>query len=494
VATNEQTPGRSRRIAIIGAGPGGIAAGIRLRQAGYEDFVMIEKSAGVGGTWYNTRYPGLACDVKIRLYSFSFEPNNEWSRAYAAQPEILEYMDRVVTKYGLRPHLKLGSKVTSAHWDEANAKWRLVTDDGEDITVDVVIAAQGMFNDLNWPDLEGLHDFAGTLFHASRWREDHALAGERVAVIGTAASAVQFIPRIAPEVGKLLVYQRSAPWVAPKVDVEYDQFDHAALGGDQFALEAARDEIFEELEGRITFSNPEILAAATAAGLKNLETVNDPELREKLTPHVPFGCLRPLMSNEYYPTFNRDNVELVTESIERIVPEGIITSDGTLREVDTIICATGYHVRRYLSAIDVTGRDGLSLNDAWKEGAQAYLGIMTAGFPNLFQLYGPNTNNGSILFMIETQVDFIVKRIEMMDREGLAWIDVRGDVMEQFNTDLQDDLGKVGVWQAGCSNYYRTETGRIVTQWPHTMREYEARCRAVDDGQFDTDRRTPVNA
>jgi cyclohexanone monooxygenase len=477
-------PARSRRIAIIGAGPGGIAAGIRLKNAGYEDFVMIEKSAGVGGTWYNTRYPGLACDVKVRLYSYTFEPSTEWTRSYATQPEILQYMDRVATKYGLRPHLKLGTKVTSATWDEANAKWRLRTDDDEDITVDIVIAAQGMFNDLNWPDIEGLHDFAGTLFHASRWREDHSLAGERVAVIGTAASSVQFIPKIAPEVGQLHVYQRSAPWVAPKAEEFWDEADRAEIA-EPFALDTARDEIFEELEGRITFADPEILAAATAAGLKNLENVNDPALREKMTPHVPFGCLRPLISNEYYPTFNRDNVELVTEPIQRIVPEGIITADGTLREVDTIISATGYHVRRYLSAIEVTGRDGLSLNDAWAEGAQAYLGIMTAGFPNLFMMYGPNTNNGSILFMLETQADFIIDQLELLDRDGLRSIDIRRDVMDGFNADLQEDLGKVGVWQADCSNYYRTESGRIVTQWPHTMREYQARCQAVDDSRFE---------
>jgi len=295
---------------------------------------------------------------------------------------------------------------------------------------------------------------------------------------------VQFIPKIAPEVSQLVVYQRSAPWVAPKVEEFWDDADRAAIS-EPFALQAARDEIFDELEGRITFGDSKILAAATAAGLKNLENVEDPVLRAKMTPHVPFGCLRPLISNEYYPTFNRDNVVLVTEPIERVVAEGIITVDATLREVDTIITATGYHVRRYLSAIDVTGRDGLDLNDAWAEGAQAYLGIMTAGFPNLFMMYGPNTNNGSILFMLETQADFIVDKIELMDRDRLRSLDIRRDVMDHFNADLQEDLGKVGVWQADCSNYYRTESGRIVTQWPHTMREYQARCQAVDDSRFD---------
>ncbi|MCW2538512.1 MAG: NAD(P)/FAD-dependent oxidoreductase [Frankiales bacterium] len=494
MGANQQTSGRSRRIAIIGAGPGGMAAGIKLRAAGYEDFVIIEKSAGVGGTWYNTRYPGLTCDVKSRLYSFTFEPNPRWSRAYAAQPEILEYMDMVATKYGLRPHLRLGSKVTAAHWNEADACWRLTTDDEQELTVDVLIAAQGMFNELNWPEIEGLQDFEGTVFHASRWREDHELKGRKVAVIGSAASAVQFIPKIAPDVEQLYVYQRSAPWIAPKVDDAVDEAEQLALAQDPILTAQKRDEIYAELDGRITFSDPKLLAAATEAGLKNIESLQDQELREKFTPHVPFGCLRPLISNEYYPTFNQDHVELVTSGIERVAVNGIVSNDGTAREVDTIICATGYQVRKYLSAIKVTGRDGLALDDAWQHGPEAYLGIMTAGFPNLFMMYGPNTNNGSILFMLETQADFIVAQLRLMDRENLAWIDVRREVMDDYNEKLQDDLGQVEVWQASCSNYYRTPEGRIVTQWPHTMTEYEMRCQSVDDSRFETDRGILVDA
>lgn len=486
--------GRARRIAIIGGGPGGICAGIKLREAGYEDFVIIEKSAGVGGTWYNTRYPGLTCDVKSVLYSFTFEPNPHWTAAYAGQPEILDYMDRVTTKYGLRPHVKLGSKVTAAHWDDCASVWRLTTDDGGEITADVAIAAQGMFNELNWPDIDGLTDFAGTVFHASRWREDHDLTGERVAVIGSAASAVQFVPKIAGETGKLSVFQRSAPWIAPKEDANIDEQTRRKLERDPVAAKQIYDEIYDNLEGFITFSNTEALAAATEAGLKNIEALKDAALREKMTPHVPFGCLRPLISNEYYPTFNRENVELVTERIDHITPKGVVTDDGKLREVDTIICATGYQVRKYLAAIEVTGRGGLSLDEAWKEGAEAYLGIMTSNFPNLFMMYGPNTNNGSILYMLERQADFIVSQLKLMDREALAWIDVRRPVMDDYNDKLQHDLNQVGVWQASCSNYYRTESGRIVTQWPHTMAEYRKRCEVVDDSRFEMGRREPVTA
>lgn len=484
----------SRRIAIIGGGPGGICAGIKLKAAGYDDFIIIEKSAGVGGTWYNTRYPGLTCDVKSVLYSFSFEPNPHWTNAYAGQPEILEYMDNVATKYGLRPHLKLGSKVTGARWNEAEANWTLTTDDGVDMTADIVIAAQGMFNDLNWPDIPGLHDFKGVLFHASRWREDHDLTGERVAVIGNAASAVQFIPKIAPRTARLDVYQRSAPWIAPKEDVDIAPEERQRLASDPTAAERNYREIYESLESFITFSNKSALAAATEAGLKNIEAVNDVALREKMTPHVPFGCLRPLISNEYYPTFNNAHVELITDGIDHVTATGIVAKDGTLREVDTIICATGYQVRKYLSAIEVTGRGGLTIAEAWEDGAQAYLGVMTSGFPNLFMLYGPNTNNGSILVMLESQCDFIVSRLKMMDRENLAWIDVRREVMDAYNEALQADLDQVDVWRASCSNYYRTASGRIVTQWPHTMDEYRRRCEAADDSRFETQARETVSA
>ena len=482
------TDTHERRIGIIGAGPGGLCAGIKLKAAGYEDFVIVEKSAGVGGTWYNTRYPGLTCDVKSYIYDFTFETNPRWSGHYAGQPEILDYMDRVATKYGLRPHLKLNTKVTAAHWSDDTATWRLTTDAGEAIVVDVLVAAQGMFNELNWPDISGLQDFAGTLFHASRWREDHDLTGRRVAVIGTAAAAVQFIPEIAPKVEQLYVYQRSPNWVLPKEDPVVTDDDRERLASNRAAHEAMRREFHDALEGVITFSNPSLLEAATKAARANMGAVEDETLRETMLPHVPWGCLRPLMSNVYYPTFNLPHVELIAAPIDRITAEGVVSRDGKPRPVDTLICATGYKVRKYLTAIDVTGRGGLPLDEAWAGGAEAYLGLMTSGFPNLFMMYGPNTNNGSLLYMLERQADFIVAQLKLMDRERADRIDIRRDVQAAYNTALQADLDKVGVWQASCSNYYRTETGRIVTQWPHTMAEYRRRCEAVDDSRFELGR------
>jgi cyclohexanone monooxygenase len=483
---NSNTCGR--RIGIIGAGPGGICAGIKLKAAGYDDFIIIEKSAGVGGTWYNTRYPGLTCDVKSYIYDFTFEPNPYWSGHYAGQPEILDYMDRVATKYGLRPHLKLGAEVTAAHWNDAAATWRLTTDGGEVIVVDVLVAAQGMFNALNWPDIPGLDDFAGTVFHASRWREDHDLAGRRVAVIGTAAAAVQFVPEIAPRVEQLFVYQRSPNWVLPKEEPAVTDTDRERLAKDPVAYGALRREFHDALEGVITFSNPHLLEAATNAARANIDIVEDASLRRKMLPEVPWGCLRPLMSNKYYPTFNLPHVELVTGGISHVTADGVVSAGGVLRRVDTIICATGYKTRKYLTTVEVTGRGGLSMSEAWIDGPDAYLGLMTSGFPNLFMMYGPNTNNGSLLYMLERQADFIVARLQLMDREGAGWIEIRSEVQAAYNAELQVDLDKVGVWQASCSNYYRTESGRIVTQWPRTMAEYRKRCEAVDDGRFEMGR------
>lgn len=473
-----------RRIAIIGGGPGGLCAGVRLRAAGHEDFTIFEASGGVGGTWYNTRYPGLACDVQSHLYAFSFAPNPHWSRTYVTQPEICDYMGRVADTFGLRPHLRLNTKVTQAHWDEATAEWRLVTEAGAEARFDIVIAALGMFNDLAWPDIEGLQSFKGTMFHAARWNQDHALAGRRVAVIGSAASAVQFVPEIAPKVAQLYVHQRSAPWVSPKEDPVYDDAARERFAGNPAVVETIRRKLYRGIEAFIAFGE-EQLAQGAEAGLANLAAVKDDALRASLTPTAPFGCMRPLLTSDYYPAFNRDNVELVTSPIVRVAEDQVVTEDGAARPVDTLICATGYQVRKFLSAIEVTGRGGRRIAHDWRDGAEAYLGLMTTGYPNLFQMYGPNTNNGSITFMLECQAGFIVNHLALMDREALAWIDVKPDVQAGYNRQLQQELDRVTVWQAGCHNYYREPSGRNVTQWPHSMTAYQDACAGVDGRNFE---------
>jgi len=478
---------RGRTVGIIGAGPGGIATAVRMLEAGHDDVVLLEKASGVGGTWWHNRYPGLSCDIPSHLYSFSFAPKVDWLRPYGSRDEIHAYMEDVVDRFALRDRIQFDTEVRSATWDDERAVWRVETGKGEQLEFDVVVAGLGMFNELHWPEIPGLDSFAGTQFHSARWQWDHDLTGERVGVIGSAASAVQFIPEIAPVVGHLTVFQRAANWVLPKEDIPYteEQLEHFRAHPDDVA--ASRQAIFDRVAPLISFSSDEMLRLSTEAGLRNLEAVEDPELRRRLKPTGPYGCQRPLISNDYYPTFNRDNVELVTYPIERITPAGVVTGDGVEHEFDTLIVATGFQTTRFLSAIDVTGRDGAELDKAWAEGAHAYLGITTAGFPNLFMLYGPNTNNGSIIYMLECQAGYAVQAVDWMDREGIAWIDVKPEVETAYNEQMQHELDTVGVWAAGnCHNYYRGAGGYIVTQWPHSMSEYRRRTERIDRAAYVT--------
>jgi cation diffusion facilitator CzcD-associated flavoprotein CzcO len=483
---------RPRRIAIIGAGPGGICAAIKLRDAGFDDFVIFERAADVGGTWQNNTYPGLECDVQTHLYSFSFEVKKDWSRPYARQPEILEYVRSVVDKYELMPYIRLNTGIRGAYWDEECHLWRVITEHGDEYEFDIVISAVGLFNTLSIPDFEGLDAFAGTTFHSGKWNHDHDLRGRNVAVIGTAASCVQFLPEIAAEPEHLYVFQRTANWVLPKDDAPFTDEQVADFRDDPIAARQRRWMIWRRVEGAITYDNPDSLAAATELGLKNLESVDDPEVRAKLTPHVPYGSQRPLSSNLFYPTFNRDNVELVTDAIERFTPDAVITADGTARKIDTVIFATGYKTGKFCSSIDITGRNAVSLSEAWREGAQAYLGITTAGFPNLFMLYGPNTNNGSIIYMLECQVDYIVRHLQRLDHESITWMDVRRDVQQTYNEQIQADCNRVEVWQAISDSYYRGSSDIIVTQWPHTMTEYRRRTSIDDADAFEVYEGAPL--
>ncbi len=477
---------RGLRIAIIGAGPGGMCMGIRLAQAGFEDFLLLEKAGGVGGTWYHNRYPGCACDIPAHLYSFSFEIKRDWSRPYASQPEILAYMERLAEKYALLPHCRFGSGVRKASWDEGRSCWTLELEGGEAVEADVVVSAIGMFNDLSDPAIEGLDAFEGTRFHSARWNWDHDLSGETVGVIGSAASAVQFVPEIVKQAGLVHLFQRTANWVMPKEDDPYTEEQLAHFRAKPELADAIRDEIFRRVDGGMTFSDPVALAEMEAAVLKSLEVVRDPELRRKLRPQHPFGCKRPLISNDYYPAFNRPNLELVTDAITRVTKDSVVTADGRTRRVDTLILATGFSATKYLSAIDVRGRAGRRIDDAWNDGARAYLGITTAGFPNLFMLYGPNTNNGSILTMIESQVDYALRQIQRIASEDLAWIDVRPEPMERYNEEVQEAIARVEVWQADCNGYYRSPSGRIVTQWPWSMTAFRERTEKPDAEVYDS--------
>ena len=476
----------SPRIAIIGAGPSGLCMAIRLKQAGFEDLVLLEKAEGVGGTWFHNTYPGCAVDLPSSLYSFSFEPNPDWSRPYAPQPELKAYFERCALKYDVMPHCRFETAVERATWNDATATWTLHLAGGERVEAEIVVSALGMFNELNYPDIEGLDRFAGPRFHTAKWDWSVDLAGKRVGVIGSAASAVQIVPEIVKEAGQVHLFQRTANWVMPKPDEPYteEQLEHFRANPD--VVRALRQQEYETVDGGMTFDNPEALALLEEAGVGSLGVIEDAELRKKLIPDHPFGCKRPLLSNDYFPTFNRPNLELVTDAIERITPAGVVTADGREREVDVLVLATGFAATRYLSAIDVTGRDGLSIHDAWRDGATAHLGITTAGFPNLFMMYGPNTNNGSILTMIEYQAEHILQQALRLRDEGLAWVDVRPESMAAYNEDVQQAIAGVTVWQAGCNGYYRTPDGRIVTQWPYSMSAFRDLTERIAPDDYET--------
>ena len=476
---------RRLRIAIIGAGPGGLCMAIRLKQAGFDDFVLIERSQGVGGTWHQNLYPGCACDIPAHLYSFSFEQKPDWSRPYAPQPEILAYFQSIAEKYELLAHCRFGSGVRAARWDESAAHWTLTLESGDTVMADAVVGAIGMFNELAWPEIEGLDSFTGTSFHSARWDGEHDLSGESVGVIGSAASAVQLVPEIVKQADQVYLFQRTANWVMPKLDDPYSEEVLERFRNDPAAVQAIRDEIYNGVDGGMTFSDPVALSNLENLGLGALEVIEDPDVRRKLRPQHPFGCKRPLMSNDFYLAFNRPNLELVTDPIERITADAIVTADGSERRIDTLILATGFAATKYLSAIDFTGRGGQSLDDAWEDGARAYLGITTAGFPNLFMLYGPNTNNGSIITMIEYQVEHALLHIERMAYEGLAWVDVKPEPMAAYNVKMQKDIEGIEPWQASCSTYYRAPSGRVVTQWTHSMSTFKQQVAALDTGAFE---------
>lgn len=473
------------RFAIIGAGAGGICAGIRLQETGRDDFVILDKEERVGGTWHRNTYPGAACDIASHLYCYSFAPNPDWSRPYAPQPEILAYLERTAREYGILDRVRLGTTVVAAVWDDATARWILTLDSGEELEAQFLIGAVGMFGEIAVPDIPGLDAFPGRVFHSAAWDHDHDLTGRRVGVIGSAASATQFVPVIAPLVEQLVVFQRTPNWVLPKDDTPYTPEQIEEFRAKPELMAERRQQLFEGVEVALTYVGRDTMRLAEQVGLAALEVVEDPVTRARLTPDHPFGCKRPLLSNDYLQTFNRPNVSLVVDPVEQVTADGVVTADGALHEVDTIVLATGFATTRYISAVDVTGRDGVRLDDAWADGPSAYLGVTTTGFPNLFMLYGPNTNGGnSIILMLEHQVEYLLRLVDALEAEGDDWLDVRPEVMDAYNATLQDEIDSVDVWQASCNGYYRSASGRIVTQWPHNFTEYRARTERVDLDSF----------
>jgi cation diffusion facilitator CzcD-associated flavoprotein CzcO len=473
-------------IAIIGTGFGGIGMAIRLKQAGIESFAIYSKASDIGGVWWANFYPGAACDVPSHLYSFSFEKHWDWLGSHGTQPEIVAYLRHCVAKYGLGPYIHFNTEIAAAEFDEAAALWHLRAADGRRFDANMVVSACGLFNQPAYPDITGVADFAGRCFHSARWDHDFEFAGKRVAVIGTGCSAAQFVPEIAGRVAKLQAFLRTPQYIVPKDEKIYSLAERQRFQRYPLLRSWARIRTYVTFERRFRVQTDEKMRrAAEQASLAFLaREVTDPEKREKLTPSYRFGCKRTIQSNTYLAALNRDNVEIVTTGIARIVAEGIATEDGAIHPLDAIIFGTGFRPTEYLSPLQVTGLGGRDLNDAWRNGAEAYLGITIAGFPNFFMIYGPNTNTAnSIVVMIEGQISYILKCIRRLGRKGARFMTVRPEVQKRFNDELQQ-VFRGTVWGSGCRNYFTNAAGRIVTQWPKASRFYRWATRKVRARDF----------
>lgn len=484
-------------ILIIGAGFGGLGMGIQLKRHGREDFIILERDGGVGGTWHANRYPGAACDIPSLLYSFSFAPKRDWSRSYPGQEEIEAYLNDCVREHELASHLKLRTEVTGLTWDDKSQRWTVTARDrgGETLqwTARVVVSATGALSRPALPDIAGLENFKGAVMHTARWKAEVGLSGRRVGIVGSGASAVQIVPSIVDRVASLALFQRTPSWVLPKFDRPVGAVSAWVYAHVPGARRLARACVYavHELRAPAFTRKPRLLKALEPLALRFMaKQVRDPALREALTPQYRMGCKRILLASDFYPALQRRNARLVTSRIERVVEDGVVTADGEHHPLDVLVLATGFQAAEAMSPFPVRGRHGLELNEAWREGAKAYLGTTVPGFPNLFLLVGPNTGVGhnSMVFMIESQLRYVLDALKRMDEEYLAAVDTRHDVVEAFNAKLQDRL-KGTVWATGCSSWYQASDGRITTLWPGSTLSYRWRTR-----RFRLDEHEPLRA
>ncbi|MEH1130468.1 flavin-containing monooxygenase [Micromonospora sp. CPCC 206061] len=472
------------RIAILGAGFGGIGAAIRLRQQGYDDFVILDRGDDVGGTWRDNTYPGCACDVPSHMYSFSFRPNPEWSRSFSPQPEIWEYLRRCVDEHGLERHLRLRHEVSSASWD---GQWVVETSGGT-YRCDVLIVAAGPLTEPALPKLPGLETFAGEVFHSARWNHGYDLRGRQVAVVGTGASAIQFVPEIAPVVERMHVFQRTPPWVLSRVDRPISRLERRLFRAVPPAQRLIRTAIYWAREAQGTgFLYPVVMRFGQGMARRHLrKSIADPALRAKLTPAYTMGCKRVLLSNTYYPALTRDNVELVTDAITEVRPDAVVTADGTARPVDTIIFGTGFHVTDAPVAQLIRGRGGRTLAETWGGSMRAYLGTTVTGFPNLFILLGPNTGLGhnSVVFMIEAQLNHILKALRHLDRHGISAIEPTPQAQQAFVSTVDRKMTGTVWLRGGCRSWYLDTNGRNSTIWPGYSWTFRMRTRRFDPADY----------
>ena len=461
-------------VAVLGAGMSGLCMGVTLQRAGITDFVLLEQSAGLGGTWWDNRYPGAHVDVPAPLYAFSFAPNPNWRRRFAAAPEIQAYMEQVAREHALLPHLRLRTRLVRAVFDALSGRWALELGDGSRLSARFLVCSTGPLSQARWPDIPGLADFAGARLHSARWDASVPLAGRRIGVIGTGSTASQLVPPLAAQAARLHVFQRTANWVLPRIDRPYLGIDRALARLPPVAR-LTRAFWYHVLEwGRRGFEEGTLARRGmlSTASRHLSRQVKDPVLRDKLRPPYPLGCKRIIYSNDFYPALTQPNAELVTDPISRITPSGIVTADGVERALDVLVCATGFDTTHLLSSVEVQGLDGLTLGQAWRDGPQAYHGLTVAGFPNLFLMLGPNTGTGhtSTLLYIEPQARYAVACMQALRSRGLRHLALKAGVMQAHNQALQARLAG-SVW-THCRSWYRTDSGRITALWPGFTQEY----------------------
>jgi cation diffusion facilitator CzcD-associated flavoprotein CzcO len=468
--------GLDAEVIVVGTGFGGQCIAIKLLKAGFASVLLLERAETVGGTWRDNHYPGAACDIPSHLYSFSFELHPDWSRTYPAQPEIEAYLQRTARRYGLLPLIRFNTEVHGARFDAATGTWTISTSKGIRRARFLVLATGGLSTPAV-PALPGMSAFTGKTFHSAQWDHSYTLAGQRVAVIGTGASAIQFVPRIAPAVGQLKVFQRTAPWIVPRQDQAYSKLQRLAfrwLPG-LMRLRRWQTHWINELTALGTVVDPKYLKWGADMALKHLQAqVADPQLRQALTPDYVMGCKRILISNDWYPALQRPNTELVTAAVSGVTADGITTADGRQHAVDAIIFGTGFQATDSLGRFSISGRGGQLLSEAWRGGAQAYLGASVAGFPNLFLITGPNTGLGhnSMVFIIEANADHIVGALVAARRQGARVVEVKREVQTAFNAQVQQRMQST-VWVTGCRSWYQdAETGKVTTLWPGFSTEY----------------------
>lgn len=484
-------PTRHLRTIIIGSGFAGLGLAIRLSQQGRQDFLVLERGNDVGGTWRDNTYPGAACDVPSHLYSYSFALNPNWSRSFSRQGEIQAYIQGVAKKYNVLDKHIFNCDVTGARWNNETARWEITSSQGN-FTADTVVSAVGALCEPNLPDIKGINSFEGEIFHSARWNHDADLTGKRVAIIGTGASAIQIVPAIAPKVGHLDVYQRTAPWLLPRLDRPYLKAEQLAFKYIPGVQKLSRAAIYAARETQVVglakfpalMQGFELLAKA-----KLRYEIRDPELRAKVTPDFRIGCKRMLISNDYYPALDRENVDVVTDGIAEVRPNSIVTKDGTEREIDALIVATGFHVTDSPTYETIFGRDGRSLTEVFDEiGQQGYKGSSIANFPNMFFLLGPNVGLGhtSMVYMIESQINYVADALATIDKQALRTVEVRREVQDRYNAELQKKLAK-SVWlTGGCSSWYLDKHGNNTTLWPDFTFEFRRLTKQFDVEAYDT--------